>query len=222
MLLASGALAAPMISAQTGAQTAPAPAQKAPAARRARAAAPAGTAAWTPEVQQYLGVQQGSFTMVGLNKLSKAQLDALVQAAKNNLAGDPGKHVLNCGVVPQSGKARVFLTVAGDDPSGQRATEIRQTISGLDNAALAESVQAADRVLHVVIQEQTLGKRTIGFTASYVTGTPCTDQGRKTDAELKGQLGTYTDPRGVDLAQDLAKMLDEDLRSARDGRANAP
>lgn len=210
----------PALSAQTAGQVAPAPAQKAPAARRARssASARAGAVTWTPEVQQYLGVQQGSFTMVGLNKLSKAQLDALVQAAKSNLSGDPGKHVLSCAVVPQSGKARVLLTVAGDDASGQRSTEIRQAISGLDSAVLADSAQAADRVLHVVIQEQTLGKRTIGYTASYVTGTPCTDQSRKTDAELKGQLGTYTDPRGVDLARDLAKMLEDDLRAARSGQ----
>jgi hypothetical protein len=45
------------------------------------AAAKPGAAVWTPDVQQYLGVQQGSFTLVGLNRLSKAQLDALVSAA---------------------------------------------------------------------------------------------------------------------------------------------
>ena len=67
----------------------------------------------------------------------------------------------------------------------------------------------------MVIQEQTLGKRTIGYTASYVTATPCVDDWRKADAELKGQLGTYTDPKGADLARDLAGMLDQDLQTVR-------
>ena len=187
-------------------------------ARRSRSApAKAGVATWTPEVQQYLGVQQGSFTMVGLNKLSKAQLDALVTAAKNN-ATDPRRHILTCSVLPPNGAARVFLTVSGDDPTGQRASEIRQALGGLNGVQLSDSAANADRTLHVVIQEQTLGKRTIGYTASYVTGTPCTDEFRKADAELKGQLGTYTDPRGTDLANDLARMLGQDLRAARGGQ----
>ena len=178
-----------------------------------------GAAVWTPEVQQYLGVQQGSFTMVGLNRLSKAQLDALVNSAKTG-GGDPRRYSLTCGpnAPSQSGKTRVLVTVAGDDPTGQRATEIRQAVGGLSNAELVDAAANADRVLHVVIQEQTLGKRTIGYTASYVTATPCTDDVRKSDAELKGQLGTYTDPKGADLARDLAGMLDKDLQEARSGR----
>lgn len=187
-------------------------------ARGSRAGTGAG-AVWTPEVQQYLGVDQGNFTMVGLNRLSKAQLDALVDVAKNNLFGDPRRHVLTCpGIAAGGGKARVLLTVSGDDASGQRSTEIQQALGALNDVTLVDSAAQADRALHVVIQEQTLGKRTIGYTASYVTATPCTDQARKADVELKGQLGTYTDPRGVDLANDLAKMLDEDLRSARSGQ----
>ncbi len=181
------------------------------------AAAKPGMAAWTPEVQQYLGVQQGSFGMVGLNRLSKAQLDALVNAAKENITGDPRKHMLTCGpaVPAQAGKVRVLITVSGDDPAGQRATEIRQAIGAIDGVEIVDASSAADRALHVVIQEQTLGKRTIGYTASYMTATPCTDESRKTDAELKGQLGTYTDPKGVDLATDLARMFQRDLQEAR-------
>lgn len=186
---------------------------------KSSAATKPAAVAWTPDVQQYLGVQQGSFTMVGLNRLSKAQLDALVNAAKSNLYSDPHKHVLTCPVIPaQGGQIRVLLTVSGDDSSGQRATEIRQAIGAIDGVALADSPAGADRALHVVIQEQTLGKRTIGYTASYVTATPCTDDSRKTDAELKGQLGTYTDPKGTDLANDLAKMLSQDLQAARSGQ----
>lgn len=173
----------------------------------------AGTAAWTPDVQQYLGVDQSSFRMVGLNRLSKAQVEALVEVAKQNLSGDPRKHVITCGpsTPAQPGRSRVLLTVAGDDPSGQRSTEIRQAIAEVSGIDLVDSPAAADRVLHVVIQEQTLGKRTIGYTASYMTGTPCTDIFRKADVELKGQLGTYTDPKGIGLANALARMLRQDL-----------
>lgn len=191
--------------------------------KTSKAAAPKpGVAAWTPDVQEYLGVQQGSFTMVGLNKLSKAQLDALVSAAKNGTAGDPRKHMLTCGPATpgQAGKTRVLVTVAGDDAQGQRGTEIRQAVSALSNVEVVDAPANADRILHVVIQEQTLGKRTIGYTASYVTATPCTDNssGKSADAELKGELGTYTQPKGSALAQDLAAMLDKDLHTVRTAR----
>lgn len=179
----------------------------------ATAANKAGTATWTPDMQQYLGVDQASFRLVGLNRLSKAQVDALVAVAKQNLTADPRKHVITCGPATpaQSGRSRVLLTVAGDDPSGQRSAEIRQAIAAVDGIDLVDSAAAADRVLHIVIQEQTLGKRTIGYTASYMTGTPCTDPFRKADVELKGQLGTYTDPKGAGLANALARMLKQDL-----------
>ncbi|HMG03213.1 MAG TPA: hypothetical protein VK596_08760 [Edaphobacter sp.] len=200
--------------AQTQPQTAPAP--KAKTSAKAKAAPP-GSAAWTPDVQRYLGVQEDSFRLVGLNRLSKAQLDALVSAAKNNISGDPRRHILTCGpaTAAQPGTTRVLVTVAGDDPTGQRATEILQAIKALNGVQIVDTPAAADRALHVVIQEQTLGKRTIGYTASYVTATPCADESRKTDAELKGQLGTYTDPRGVDLANDLSRMFGQDLQAAR-------
>jgi hypothetical protein len=109
------------------------------------------------------------------------------------------------------------VTVAGDDPQGQRATEIRQAVGGVNGVEVVDAAANADRALHVVIQEQTLGKRTIGYTASYVTATPCVDEsgGKKTDTEIKGQLGTYTQPKGSDLARDLAGMLDQDLRPLR-------
>jgi hypothetical protein len=186
--------------------------------KTSKAAAPKpGAAVWTPDVQEYLGVEQGSFTMVGLNRLSKAQLDALVTSVKSGTAGDPRKHLLTCGPAtpPQQGRVRVLITVAGDDPQGQRAAEILQAVRSLAGVDVVDAPPNADRALHVVIQEQTLGKRTIGYTASYVTATPCADDWRKTDAELKGQLGTYTDPKGADLARDLAGMLDQDLRTVR-------
>jgi len=196
---------------------APPPKPKSPSKNSKAAAANAGTSTWSPDVQQYLGVQEDSFRLVGLNHLSKAQLDALVAAAKNNVSGDPRKHVLTCGPASplQPGKTRVLLTVSGDDPAGQRVTEIRQAIGAIDGVEIVDAPAGADRVLHVVIQEQTLGKRTIGYTASYMTATPCMDESRKTDAELKGQLGTFTDPRGVDLASHLAHMLGQDLQSMR-------
>lgn len=189
--------------------------------RSKSAAKPASTAsAWTPDVQQYLGVSQSGFVLVGLNKLSKAQIDALVTAARNNVSGDPKKHTLLCGPATpgQAGRVRVWVTVAGDDAQGLRLAEIRQAIRGLSGVDVVDAAANADRALHVVIQEQTLGKRTIGYTASYMTSTPCVDQSRMSDAELKGQLGTYTDPKGADLARDLAGMLDQDLQQVRSGR----
>jgi hypothetical protein len=69
----------------------------------------------------------------------------------------------------------------------------------------------------VGVLEQTMNKRTIGFTASYLTATPCSEEagGKKTDVELKGTLGTYSNAKGPDLAKDLAGMMDQDLQPLR-------
>jgi len=213
-VVAGGVIAGQMMVAQPQPQTKP---KTSASVKSGAAAKNTTTSAWTPDVQQYLGVSQGSFSMVGLNRLSKAQLDALVIAAKNGTAGDPKRHALTCGPATpgQPGRVRVWVTVAGDDPQGQRQAEIVQAIRGLSGVDLVDSAANADRALHVVIQEQTLGKRTIGYTASYVTSIPCKDVARRADAEIKGQLGTYTDPKGPDLARDLAGMLDQDLQAAR-------
>ncbi len=173
------------------------------------------TAVWAPDVQQALNVSAADFAAVGLNKLTKAQLQALEVAVRN----DPNKHLLTCpasGTVP-AGRIHVFLTVAGDDSTGAIAGQIKQAISSLNGVDLVDKPAQADRALHVVIQEQTTAKRTIGFTASYLTGTPCieTVAGTPKDIELKGTLGTYTEAKGAGLATDLAGMLDQDLRPLR-------
>ena len=174
-----------------------------------------GTAVWTPEVQQTLGVTAENFNAEGLNKLTRMQLVALMTSARP----DPRKQILTCpasGTMP-AGRIRVFVAVAGDDPTGTIAAAIKQAVGSLSGVDVVDTPAAADRALHVVIQEQTMNKRTIGFTASYLTGTPCLSEagGKKTDAELKGTLGTYTDAKGPDLAKDLAGMMDQDLRPLR-------
>jgi hypothetical protein len=182
---------------------------------RSHSSARAAMAVWMPEVQQTLGISASDFTANGLNKLTKVQLTTLLASARP----DPNKHLLTCpasGTTP-AGRIRVFLTVSGDDSSGQIAGQIRQSIGSLSGVDVVETADSADRVLNVVIQEQTMGKRTIGFSAAYLTGQPCTEDvaGKKTDVELKGTLGTYTDAKGAGLAQDLAGMLDQDLQSLR-------
>ena len=176
-------------------------------------------AAWTPEVQQSLGLSATDFNASGLNKLTKVQLAAL----EASIRPDPKKLLLNCSANPLvRGRIRVFLTVAGDDSSGQIANQIRTAVASLSGVDVVDVATNADRVLNVVIQEQTTAKRTIGFTASYLTGTPCTQEfgGQKTNVELKGTLGSYTDAKGAGLALDLAGMLDQDLQPLR--AASAP
>jgi hypothetical protein len=174
-----------------------------------------GMAAWSPEVQKTLGVTAENFNAEGLNKLTQAQLIALLVSARP----DPRKGLLTCpasGTVP-SGRVKVLVTVAGDDPTGAIAAAIRQSVGSLSGVDMVDSVATADRALHVVILEQTVNKRTIGFTASYLTATPCSEEigGKKTDVELKGTLGTYSNAKGPDLAKDLAGMLDQDLQPLR-------
>jgi hypothetical protein len=174
-----------------------------------------GMAAWSPEVQKTLGVTAENFNAEGLNKLTQAQLSALLISARP----DPRKGLLMCpasATVPAA-RVKVLVTVAGDDPTGAIATAIKQAVGSLSGVDVVDGPADADRALHVVVLEQTVNKRTIGFTASYLTATPCTEDtgGKKTEVELKGTLGTYSNAKGPGLAQDLAGMLDQDIQPLR-------
>jgi hypothetical protein len=197
-----------MVSGQVGlAQTAAKP--------KPKTAVKPGMAAWSPEVQKTLGVTAENFNAEGLNKLTQAQLTALLISARP----DPRKGLLTCpasGTVP-AGKVKVLVTVAGDDPTGAIATAIKDAVGALNGVDVVDTAATADRALHVVIQEQTVNKRTIGFTASYLTATPCSEElgGKSTDVELKGTLGTYSNAKGPGLAKDLAGMMDQDIQALR-------
>ncbi len=195
----------------TAQQATPAPAAKS----KPKAVVKSGMAVWSPEVQKTLGVTAENFNAEGLNRLTQAQLTALLISAKP----DPRKGLLMCpasGTVP-AGRVKVLVTVAGDDPTGAIAAAIRDAVAALNEVDVVESAAAADRALHVVVQEQTVNKRTIGFTASYLTATPCTEElgGKKTEVELKGTLGTYSNAKGPGLAKDLAGMMDQDIQPLR-------
>ena len=210
-------LATVLVAGQLGyAQTAAKPKSSSSAAK-----AKEGMAVWTPEVQKTLGVSEENFNAEGLNKLTKMQLVALMTSARP----DPRKQILTCpasGTMP-SGRIRVLVTVAGDDPTGAIATAIKQAVASLSGVDVVDSAAMADRALHVVVQEQTVNKRTIGFTASYLTATPCLAEvgGKKSEAELKGTLGTYSNAKGPDLAKDLAGMMDQDIQPLRASGAKA-
>jgi hypothetical protein len=193
-------------------------AQQPPAAKpKPKTTAKPGMAVWSPEVQKTLGVTAENFNAEGLNKLTPTQLTALLISARP----DPRKGLLTCpasGTMP-SGTLKVLVTVAGDDPTGAIAAAIRNAVGSLSGVEVVDSAGTADRALHVVVQEQTVNKRTIGFTASYLTATPCSEEiaGKKTDVELKGTLGTYSNAKGPGLAKDLAAMLEQDLQQLRTG-----
>lgn len=182
-----------------------------------KAASPAnnGMAVWSPDVQQTLGVKAENFKAEGLDKLTKMQLVALMTSARI----DPKKQVLTCptgGTIP-GGRIRVLVTIAGDDPTGSIAGEIRKSVGLLSGVDVVDSGGQADKVLHVVVQKLTTGRGTIGFAASYLTATPCLSEvaGKKSEVELKGTLGTETSVKEADLAKDLAAMLDHDLQPLR-------
>ncbi len=194
--------------------TPPAKPSATPAVHKPKASAKLVMAVWSPDVQKTLGVSAEDFKTDGLNKLTQVQLTSLEGSAKP----DPKRAWLAC-PVPSASGARVYLTVAGDDSTGAIAGQIRHAVNSVTGVTVVDTAAQADRALHVVIQEQTTAKRTIGFTASYLTGTPCVEDigGKKTDVELKGTLGTYTDAKGAGLATDLAGMLDQDLQAVKSG-----
>jgi hypothetical protein len=176
-----------------------------------------GMAAWSPEVQKTLGVTAENLKAAGLDKLTTSKLSALLVSAVR----DRRKRLLMCpasGTAP-TGRVKVLVTVAGEDPTGAIAAAIKQSVASLSGVDVVDSAATADRALHVVVQEQTVNKRTIGFTASYLTATPCREEigDRKTEVELKGTLGTYSNAKGPGLAKDLAGMMDQDLQTLRTG-----
>ncbi len=187
--------------------------------KAAVSAAKPGMAMWSSDVQQTLGVTAENFKAEGLDKLTKMQLVALMTSARI----DPKKQVLTCptGGATSGGRIRVLVTMAGDDPTGSIAGEIRKSVGSLSGVDVVDSAGQADRVLHVVVQKLTTGRGTIGFATSYLTATPCLSEagGKKSDVELKGTLGTETSVKEADLAKDLAAMLDHDLQPLRGGPA---
>ena len=205
-----------MVAGQVGsAQTTTTSTPTTKAKRKAATTTKPGMAVWSPDVQKTLGVTAENFNAVGLNKLTKMQLVALEVSARP----DPRKGLLTCpasGTVPV-GRIKVLVTVAGDDPTGMIAAAIRQSVGSLSGVDVVDSAAQADRALHVVVLEQTVNRRTIGYTASYLTATPCSEEvgGKKTDVELKGTLGTYSNAKGPDLAKDLAGMIEQDLQPLR-------
>ena len=213
-LLVAGVVFGQIGFAQQTATPQTAPKQTAPKPKSKSTVKP-GMAAWSPEVQKTLGVTAENFKAEGLDKLTQAQLIALLVSARP----DPRKGLLTCpasGTAP-AGRVKVLVTVAGDDPTGAIAAAIREAVGSLSGVDVVDSAATADRALHVVVQEQTVNKRTIGFTASYLTATPCSEEigGKKTDVELKGTLGTYSNAKGPGLAKDLAGMLDQELQELR-------
>jgi len=210
-------LAVAMVAGQVGsAQTTSTPTTPTTKAKsKAATTTKPGMAVWSPDVQKTLGVTAENFNAVGLNKLTKMQLVALEVSARP----DPRKGLLTCpvsGTVPVA-RVKGLVTVAGDDPTGTIAAAIRQAVASLSGVDVVDSAAQADRALHVVVLEQTVNRRTIGYTASYLTATPCSEEvgGKKTDVELKGTLGTYSNAKGPNLAKDLAGMMDQDLQPLR-------
>src|SRR5438309_4836153 len=105
-----------------------------------------GMAVWSPDVEKILGVKAENFKAEGLDKLSPAQLTALLISAKP----DPRKGLLTCpasGAMP-SGRMKVLVTVAGDDPTGAIAAAIHHAVASLNEVDVVDSAAAADRALH--------------------------------------------------------------------------
>src|ERR1700756_5490671 len=137
--VSGGLVAGAVMYGQTG------PAQQTAAKSKPKTTVKPGMATWSPEVQKTLGVTAENFKAEGLDKLSQAQLTALLISAKP----DPRKGFLMCpasGTMP-SGRVKVLVTVAGDDPTGAIAAAIRQAVASLSEVDVVDSAATADRAL---------------------------------------------------------------------------
>jgi hypothetical protein len=196
---------------------APAPAKATTGTKKAAAAkAPkVPMAVWSSDVMHAFGILPSQFAGSGLAKLTQPQLDALLAGIK------PKGTQITCPAVNGSGKTRVLLTVSGEDATDAIVGEIKTAVSGLSDVELVNELGSADATLRVVVQALTVNKKTIGYTASYVVGTPCTEQAgeKKTPVELKGVLGSTMNAKSAGLAQNLAAMMDKELAASRPAAA---
>jgi hypothetical protein len=207
------------------AQTAPAASApaKAPAAAAGKApaaktgskakAAKVPMAVWSSDVMHAFGVLPSQFAGSGLAKLTQEQLDAILAVAKQ-----PKGTLIACPAVGAGGgKTRVLVKVSGEDATDAISAEIKKAVGELSDVTLVDGVGDADATLGVVVQALTVNKKTIGYTASYVLGTPCTETAgeKKTPVELKGVLGSMMNAKSAGLAETLAMTVDKELALAQ-------
>jgi hypothetical protein len=217
LVVLMGMAGSPAIWAQSTPAPAPAPAVKAPAAAKAKgkAAAKAPMAVWSSDVMHSFGILPSQFAGSGLAKLTQPQLDALLAGIK------PKGTTISCPAPNTSGKTRVLLTVSGEDATDAIAGEIKAAVSGLSDVQVVDDLAQADATLGVVVQALSMNKKIIGYTASYVLGTPCTEQtgDKKTPVQLKGVLGSTMTAKTSGLAQNLATTMDKELSLMRTAAA---
>ncbi len=208
-----------MMAGSAGAQTAPvgAPA-KAPAAKAGTKAKTSKVpmAVWSSDVMHAFGILPSQFAGSGLAKLTQPQLDVLLAAA----AKPKGTTIACPAQIPganSSGKTRVLLTVSGEDATAAIAAEIKAAVGGLSDVTVVDVVADADATLRVVVQALSVNKKIIGYTASYVLGTPCTETvgEKKVQVELKGVLGSMMNAKSAGMAHELAVTLDKELAVAQ-------
>jgi hypothetical protein len=175
---------------------------------KAKAAAKVPAAVWSQDVMRTFGVLPSKFADSGLSKLTQPQLDALIAGAK------PKGTMIACRV-PVAGQTRLLMTVAGSDATPAIVGDIKTVISGVAGVSLVDTVGQADATLRIVVQAMSINQKTIGYTASYVVGSPCSETtgDKKTDVELKGVLGSTMNSKSPGLAQDLASAVGKELRA---------
>ena len=191
---------------------APAPAKTGASPKKAAAKAPkVPMAVWSSDVMHAFGILPSQFAGSGLAKMTQPQLDALLASIK------PKGTMITCPAVNGAGKTRILLTVAGEDATDAIAAEIKAAVGGLSDVQVVDDLAQADATLGVVVQALTVNKKIIGYTASYVVGTPCTELAgeKKTAVELKGVLGSTMNAKSAGLAQNLATMMDKELEASR-------
>ena len=174
-----------------------------------KVAAKPPAAVWSQDVMRTFGILPSAFASSGLSKLTQDQLNALIVGAK------PKGTMIACPAAVV-GRTRLLLTVLGDDATPAIVSEIKSAVSGVAGVTLVDAPAQADVTLRVVVQALTINQKTIGYTASYVVGTPCSETtgDKKTDVELKGVLGSALNAKSAGLAQDLATAAGRELKAA--------
>lgn len=175
---------------------------------RAKAAPKPAAAVWSQDVMRAFGVMPSQFATSGLSKLTQDQLNTLIAGAK------PKGTMIAC-PAPAAGQTRLLVTISGSDATPAIVTEIKGAVSGVAGVQLVDPPAQADATLRIVVQALTINQKTIGYTASYVVGTPCveTTAGKTTNVELKGVLGSTLNSKSAGLAQDLAKAAGNELHA---------
>jgi len=185
-LTASLTLCVTLSSQSTPAPTQPSRTRVSTGKSAARPAAPPH-AEWTASIESVFGITQKQFSEAGLFKLTETEVSTLLLAVYEirQQAVDTAQKAqiaYTCGPIPASyDKIKLYVDVSENTPT-EIASGVRQRLRGLPDVEIVYVPIEADVGIAIVgFENELLGGRKTGYSASVVTYDPCKGSGGDKD-----------------------------------------